>query len=181
MHIFQNFGCYLGYFVSFKKIYQIHYAEFVSCKVIIQVSLMVSRKFGGVLHNMYEKSLKRAIIFYKFFTILKIFFLVQTTIELKINGSKHKSQCRKSQKPLGLSKNALSKGFLEFYQIYSRFCLKRPWSKLQKLLIAIFGQFWLKLAFFIFDPFKKCLLAKFTEALNTLKPLICFKTKAELK
>ena len=32
---------------------------------------------------------------------------------------------RVSQKPLGFSKNALTKSFLEFYLVYNRFCLKR--------------------------------------------------------
>ena len=74
---------------------------------------------------------------------------------LKINASKHKSQIRISQKPLGFSKNDLTK-VLEFFLIYNRFCSKRLRSKLQKLRTAIFEQFWLKLAIFsIFDPFKQ--------------------------
>ena len=59
---------------------------------------------------------------------------------LKINASKHKCEIRISQKPLGFSKNAFSKSFLEFYLVYNRFWLKSLQSKLQKL------HFWSSLA-----------------------------------
>ena len=76
-------------------------------------------------------------------------------VVLKIKPSKHKSQIRISRKPRGFSKNALSKTF--FYLVNNRFCLKRLRTILQKLRIALFGQFWLKLPVFsIFDPLKKC-------------------------
>ena len=52
----------------------------------------------------------------------------------------------------------------KYYLVENRFYLKRLRSKLQKLRIAIFGQFWLKSAFFsIFDPhvFRQSLHTKF--------------------
>ena len=85
-----------------------------------------------------------------------------------------------SQKLLRLSKNALTKSFLEFNLIYNRFCLKRLRLELQKLRIAIFGHIWLKLPVFsIFDPlkniFQQSLHSKIP--LDILKPLIYFESK----
>ena len=79
------------------------------------------------------------------------------------NASKHKSQIRISQKPLGLSKKALPKSFLEFYLLNNSFCSKRLLSNLQKSRIAVFKHFWLECAVFsICDPLKNCFQAKFT-------------------
>ena len=63
----------------------------------------------------------------------------KSKVALKINVSEHKS--RISLKLLGFSKNTLTKRFLKFYLLYNRFCLRYLQSTLQKLRIAIFGQF----------------------------------------
>ena len=48
---------------------------------------------------------------------------------LKIKASKLKFKIRISQKPLGFSKNDLSKSFLEFYRLQS-FLLEAPTVKI---------------------------------------------------
>ena len=55
----------------------------------------------------------------------------------------------------GKAQNPFSKSVFEFNVVYNRFCLKRLQLKLKKLRIAIFGQFWLKLAVFSMIHFKK--------------------------
>ena len=103
------------------------------------------------------------------------------------NASKHKSQIRISQKPLGLLKNTLIKFLRISSSLHNRFCLKHLRSKLQKLRIAIFGQFWLKLAvgFFLFcDPLENMFFGKVyiqKIPLNILKPLIYFESNSNLK
>ena len=71
--------------------------------------------------------------------------------KVMINASKHKSQIWISPKRLRFSKNVLYKRSLKFHLVYNRFNLKRLWSKLQTLRIAVFGQFWLK--FDVFNNF----------------------------
>ena len=53
--------------------------------------------------------------------LLKLF----SSVMLKVNASKHKSETQKSQKPLGFSKNAHTKSFFEFYLVYIRFPSKQ--------------------------------------------------------
>ena len=64
-------------------------------------------------------------------------------IALKINASQHKFQIRISSKLTGFPKNVVCKSVLEFYIVYNSFHLKTLRPMLQKLRIAIFGQFWL--------------------------------------
>ena len=73
-----------------------------------------------------------------------------TKVVMKMNASKHESQIQLSPKPLGFSKIALTKSFLEFYLDYNRFYLKLPRPILQNLQIAIFWQLGLKLGVFPF-------------------------------
>ena len=103
---------------------------------------------------------------------------------LKIYASKRKSHIQISQKPLEFSKNAFSKSFVEFYLVFSCFCLKRLRSKLQKIWIAIFGQFWLRLAVFSFFIYLKNASRQSLNSrrsLNSLKLLIHFETKTIFK
>ena len=88
---------------------------------------------------------------------------ITETLYSSVKSKRIKAQISNSiiTEPLGFSKNAVTKSFLELFLIYNSFCLKRRLgfetqkTKLQKLRIAIFGQIWLKLAVFPLIHLKK--------------------------